>query len=397
MLLDIILLILTGVGFLFLTYYLFLLGVLLFNKKMKEKIVLARPKTKMAIIIPAHNESINICETLEICKNLDYPKELYGIYVTADNCSDDTVAVARNLQVNVLERNDLSQIGKGFALQWTFEQLLKKDYDAFIVLDADCIIDSDALLYFNTYLLLGYRVLQANYRVKNPDDSLISYVLAIGNYIENNFFYRPKFHTGLSVLLRGTGMVFTREILEKYPWKAHSLAEDTDYSLLLIRNGIKVKFLDKINVITDMPVNTDQLKVQRIRWAAGNFQLWKKEAFKLIFEGLSTRKWILVDTGFTMLVTSKPVVLLHLLLTLTLAIINIFINKEVLAHIILILALILLFLNVLYYLLSIYRLGLSRKRFVFLLESPVIIFKLAIFSIKGLFGNITQSWARTPR
>lgn len=146
-----------------------------------------------------------------------------------------------------------------------------------------------------------------------------------------------------------------------------------------------------------MPVNLGQLQVQRMRWAAGNFQLWKNEAFKLIVEGLLKRKWILVDTGFTMLVTSKPIVLLHLLMTLTLAIINVFINNDVLAHLILILALLLLSLNVLYYMLSIYRLGLSRKRLVYLLKSPFIIFKLAVFSLKGLFGNITQSWARTPR
>jgi cellulose synthase/poly-beta-1,6-N-acetylglucosamine synthase-like glycosyltransferase len=391
-------LLLTAVGFLFLAYYLFLLGVLLFNKKMREKVPHARPNSKMAIIIPAHNESSNLRATVEICQNLDYPKELYGIYIIADNCSDDTVEIARNMQVHVLERNDLSGIGKGFALQWAFDQLLKKDYDAFIVLDADCIIDKDALLYFNNYLLMGFQVLQANYRVKNPDDSLISYVLAIGNYIENNFFYRPKFHTGLSVLLRGTGMVFTREILEKYPWQAHSLAEDTDYSLLLIRNGIKIKFLDKINVFTDMPVNLGQLQVQRIRWAAGNFQLWRQEAFKLIAEGLRKRKLILVDTGFTMLVTSKPVVLLHLFVTLTLAIINLLLNRnDTMAHIILILALILLLLNILYYLLSIFRLGFTRKRMVFLLESPLVILKLAVFSLKGLFSNMTQSWARTPR
>ncbi len=364
---------------------------------MREVIVHDHPEFKFAIIIPAHNESVNLIPTVEVCKKLDYPQELYGIYIIADNCSDDTAVIGRNLKVNVLERNDPFQIGKGFALQWAFSQLLQKEYNAFIVLDADCIIDADALLYFNTYLLNGFRVLQANYRVKNPDDSLISYVLAVGNYIENNFFYRPKSHTGLSVLLRGTGMVFTRDILEKYPWDAHSLAEDSDYSLLLIRGDIQIKFLDKINVFTDMPVNLKQLQVQRVRWAAGNFQLWKTHALKLIIEGMLKRKWILIDTGFTMLVMSKPIVLLHLVVTLTLAIINVFFDNGLLAHLILIMALSLLLLNLIYYLLSIQRLGLTRKRLLFLLKSPMVIFKLSIFSIKGLFGNLQQSWTKTPR
>ena len=51
---------------------------------------LSAPKNKFALMIPAHNEEMVLGDLLENLKILKYPKELYDIYVIADNCTDST-------------------------------------------------------------------------------------------------------------------------------------------------------------------------------------------------------------------------------------------------------------------------------------------------------------------
>lgn len=72
-------------------------------------------------------------------KRLDYPKELYDIFVIADNCTDKTAEKAREKGALVYERFDKDKRGKGYALEWMFNKLFKMDkkYDAVIIFDAD--------------------------------------------------------------------------------------------------------------------------------------------------------------------------------------------------------------------------------------------------------------------
>ena len=58
----------------------------------KEK-NLAPPKSKFAVVIPAHNEEMVLADLLENLKMLKYPKELYDVYVIADNCTDHTADI----------------------------------------------------------------------------------------------------------------------------------------------------------------------------------------------------------------------------------------------------------------------------------------------------------------
>ena len=71
------------------------------------------------VLIPAHNESGTIRDTL---LNLKKHMPRYGkILVVADNCTDDTASEARCLDVDVIERNDHVNRGKGFALNYGIE------------------------------------------------------------------------------------------------------------------------------------------------------------------------------------------------------------------------------------------------------------------------------------
>lgn len=86
--------------------------------KFKEKPIIKNKKHKFMLIVPAHNEANVVGNLIESLNNLDYPKELYDVYLIADNCTDDTAEIGRKLNAQVHERFDETRKTKGFALQW---------------------------------------------------------------------------------------------------------------------------------------------------------------------------------------------------------------------------------------------------------------------------------------
>ena len=91
-----------------------------------------RPRPRVAVLVPAHNES-SIITALR-------PQLLEGdrLLVVADNCSDDTAATARAAGAEVVERSNDQQRGKGYALDFGARHLASDAPDVLIIVDADC-------------------------------------------------------------------------------------------------------------------------------------------------------------------------------------------------------------------------------------------------------------------
>lgn len=73
-------------------YYLVISFFGLYRKKDNKKF---EPEKDFAIIVAAHNEEAVIGDMVESLNKLDYPKELYDIYVISDNSDDNTTIMAR--------------------------------------------------------------------------------------------------------------------------------------------------------------------------------------------------------------------------------------------------------------------------------------------------------------
>lgn len=349
------------------------------------------------IVIPAHNEESDLGTTLRSCQALRYPTQRVAVYVVADNCSDDTARVAREHTVHCLERNDKTKVGKGYALEFAFEHIDLDAHDAVAVLDADCVIDADALCALNRALLQGHKVLQACCIASNPDESAISYSLAVGNTMENHFFYAPKSRLGMASLLHGTGMVLHRDILRRCPWNAHSVAEDVEYSLVLAKHGISVRFVEDAGLRSQCPTDRMRLQAQRTRWAGGSLGFAKRQAARLMWEGFRKREWTLVDVGWTLLLLSRPLVILLLLLAIGLSGTSTAMKPGPYPSIVLGSSVALLILLGVYFSLGIVRLGLTRRRIVLLLMAPFVALELLTIAIGGLLGVGGRVWRRTPR
>ena len=95
--------------------------------KLKEKPIVNEKKNKFMAIIPAHNESAVVVNLIESLKRQDYPKELFDIYVIADNCTDNTAQLAKDAGAIVYERFDEEHKTKGYALNWFLQQKIQEN------------------------------------------------------------------------------------------------------------------------------------------------------------------------------------------------------------------------------------------------------------------------------
>ena len=353
---------------------------------------------RFAILIPAHNEEAGLAQALNSCSQLDYPPEKYCVYVIADNCTDRTAAIARAQGAICLERHDPERPGKGQALAWALELVLPEGPDAVVILDADCCLDVQALRAFDRRLAAGEQVLQAKYVASNPDASLVSYVAGVGNLVENDLFYAPKSQLGLAVLLRGTGMVFHREVLECCPWQANSIVEDAEHTLQLTAAGIRVHFVPEARVLSDFPVQRRQLLVQRSRWIGGTFRLCCQRALPWMVQGALRNDWVRFDLGWTLLAAARSMVLLQLLLTVLLGGLSVWLAPGRVSWIILGLGCGLVGLQGLYFALGALLLGLKKSRLRLLVGSPGIIAELLWIACRSVLSGWRKAgWERTPR
>lgn len=373
-------------------YYLFLAAVAC-RAKPKRGRQTGRTRTRFAILIPAHDEEDQLAATLASCADLDYPVGRYGVYVVADNCTDRTAEVAKAGGAVCLERHDLQRRGKGPALAWALEQILPERPDAVLILDADCRLDRHALRTFSAQLQAGHPVLQASYVAENPDQSIVSYVGGVANLIENDLFYAPKAHLGWSVLLRGTGMVFRRDVLEDCPWDADSVVEDVEYTVRLYESGIPVQFVPSVRVWSAFPEQAEQMHVQRTRWVGGNFRLGLRHSPRLLLSG----RWELVDLGWTLLAAVRSLVVLYVLLAALLALGVAALHPGWIGAGLGGTALALLGAFCFYFGLGVVRLGLNARRLQLLLHTPRTILRLLQTASGSLWPGRTRAWERTPR
>ncbi|MBQ7901807.1 MAG: glycosyltransferase [Clostridia bacterium] len=157
---------------LFCIFYAYQFFYILYGLVVKPK---SYPKTdqtnRYAVLIPARNESVVIGQLIDSLKAQDYPSELVDVYVAADNCTDNTAAVAEQHGAVVYERFDKEHKGKGYTMSFLFNKLFElkgKDYyDGYFVFDADNLLNPDFITQMDRCFCDGNRVVTSHRNSKN--------------------------------------------------------------------------------------------------------------------------------------------------------------------------------------------------------------------------------------
>lgn len=277
-------LIMTGAG---VVYQLALLVAAAVNRGSSTAPYSDQPALRLAILIPARNEAQTLEPTLAGVARLDYPAALLSVVVIADNCADETAAIAVARGARVLERKGGAR-GKGHALAWALERL-SDPHDAVVFLDADCIPSRNLASALERRLRAGARVVQADYVVANPEESWASALRFASFVLINTVRSRGKQALGLSSGIHGTGFAVARDVLDARGWSAFSAVEDTEYQVGLLHAGIRVSFAPEASVSSRMATRLRASTEQHARWERGKLIMLRRWIPGLLSAGLRRR------------------------------------------------------------------------------------------------------------
>ncbi|NMD37799.1 MAG: glycosyltransferase family 2 protein [Christensenellaceae bacterium] len=250
------------------------------------------PEKRFLIFVPAHNEAAVISGIVNNLLNMDYPKELYDFYILADNCTDNTAQIARDLGAKVMEFSKEypnEATGKPVVLKKAFNALkdYQKKYDLVMFFDADNLIDTNMFREVNSQMLCDPDAVavQCYLGTKNKT-GLIPFFYYITFSITNRFFQLARNRFGLNSGIGGTGFaVKTEYIYERGGWKSLSLTEDFEFQIETTLDGKKIIWNNNVRVYDEKPTEVKASYKQQKRWAQGHWYVSFRNTRKL-FEAL---------------------------------------------------------------------------------------------------------------
>ncbi|MBW7456183.1 glycosyltransferase family 2 protein [Paenibacillus sepulcri] len=271
----------------------------LFGIVRKKRHLNHKPQKSFAVLVAAHNEAQVVGALIENLKKLDYPKELYDIFVICDNCTDTTADIARSHGVHACERKNPHLRGKGHAIEWMLKELwgMSRQYDAIVMFDADNLVGNDFLVHMNNDLCEGKKVIQGYLDTKNPADSWVTASYAITYWYCNRLWQLSRRNLNMANYLGGTGMCFDSELLKEMGWGATSLVEDLEFSMRCVKRGIHPVLNYDAKVYDEKPLTFKASSRQRLRWMQGHFTVARHYFFPLLWASIKERNFVKFDAA----------------------------------------------------------------------------------------------------
>ena len=253
------------------------------------------PSTRFLIVIPAHNEASVIGATINRLRSIDYPTDLFSIHIIADHCSDNTAETARHAGAVVHERNEGPRSGKGAALSWLFQRILKKEQcDAVAIFDADTRVDPAFLRVMDWRLAQGDQVIQGQHIIRNPNQGWFPALTWAMFLIDNRFQNLGRSNLGWSAKNMGDSICFRVDVLLQLGW-GEGLTEDYHLRHKLLLNGIRIAYEPAAIGYGEAPITWSRARAQRARWLRGTHDTSQKYVRHLIVEGMKRRNLAMLD------------------------------------------------------------------------------------------------------
>ncbi len=263
-----------------------LIGIILYFPRMKcwfyafghqEK--LKNPKkNRLAIIIPAKNESESIPPLFDSLDRQTYDKALFDVFVVVDDPGDPTIAMTeqRGHTVTVVS----GQTKKGDALDGCLKRILADDpekYDAYIVIDADTVLDDAYLEEMNNAMVKDTEIVVSKKRVKNyffGDKSTRTLSACCNGVIwtlMDNLGNYYKTQHGYPCFIVGTGFLMRADLVRKnggWPYMS-TLTEDVELMMDTVLSGYKTSYYEHAIVYMEEATKLSVTNKRRQRWMTG--------------------------------------------------------------------------------------------------------------------------------
>lgn len=249
----------------------------------------ATPRPPVAVLIPAHNEELDLGATLASLQ----PQLHAGdrIVVVADNCNDRTADIGRERGAEVLERTDAQRRGKGYALEFGVAHLARggSPPPLVVVLDADCTMLPGAIDALARAAQSSGRPAQGLYLLDQPPARSAAagdLVSALAFLVKNHVRPRGLRRFNLPCPLTGSGMAFPLPLLAGSALGGGSIVEDMQLGLDLAIAGSPAAFCEPARILGRLPGDRHAVKTQRTRWEHGHLDTAIKQVPRLLWSGI---------------------------------------------------------------------------------------------------------------
>ncbi len=229
---------------------------------------------KITIAVPAHNEEKIIAKTITSILSQRYPKDKLKVIVVDDGSTDSTYQVLQrfrnNKRVKLIRKK--RNHGKAAALN-TALRFTNTPY--FSCVDADSELDRDALRNNMKYFQDGVGAVISIIKVRNPHG-----LLGVAQYVEYviNSLYRRVFALNdFLTVTPGVLSVYRTDVIKKVGgFDTHSVTEDFEIALRIIKAGYKIEMCPDSFTYTEAPLDLKSFWHQRVRWYRGFFETYAK-------------------------------------------------------------------------------------------------------------------------
>ncbi len=235
-----------------------------------------RAAPRVAVLVPAHDESLHMLPTLRsVQAQLGQHDRLL---VVADNCSDDTAALARAAGAEVVERCDPQRRGKGYALAFGVQTLRADPPEVLLVVDADCTLSDGAVATIARACHASARPVQMlNLMSAPPGAGLKLRVLEFAMVMKNQVRPLGTQRLGGVCHLMGTGMALPWPLMAQAHLATGHVAEDMQLGVALTKAGHGPTFLPQARISSSFVDDVAVARRQKARWEHGHLETLRQE------------------------------------------------------------------------------------------------------------------------
>jgi len=270
-----------GIGFIFIAGILLVSGraLVIGLLALAEKLRPAAPenpdyKPSVTVLVPAYNEEVVILDTIRSALASGYPK--LEILVIDDGSTDHTAELVKDNYGHDPRVRLLLQPNRGKPTALN-NGLAEATGEIIVSIDADTIVDPDAIpLLVRHFADPKVGAVAGNVKVMNRNRWLTRWQ-ALEYITSQNLEKRAFDLLNCIPVVPGAAGAWRTEVLRSHGgFSGDTVAEDTDLTLTIRREGWKILYDEDAIGRTEVPETVEALIRQRFRWTFGTMQaIWK--------------------------------------------------------------------------------------------------------------------------
>jgi cellulose synthase/poly-beta-1,6-N-acetylglucosamine synthase-like glycosyltransferase len=236
----------------------------------------------VTIQLPIYNEQYVANRLIDNIVQLDYPRDRFEIQVLDDSTDDTSALIAQKVQYYQTQKIQIVHIQRknriGFKAG-ALRDALPQATGAFIaIFDADFLPKADFLKQMLPYFenpKVG--IVQGRWEHINNNYSLLTRIQALQLNVHFTIEQVGRQNGNFLLQFNGTAGLWRRTAIEDAGgWEADTLTEDFDLSYRAQLRGWQIKYVEKVGVPSELPVEMNGLKAQQFRWMKGGAENARK-------------------------------------------------------------------------------------------------------------------------